>query len=60
MGSEMAFSDLSTCLLCYGPKGELLKHAMPFLEYFSGFPSWQNAGLKIKDGLVYIESDLNV
>ena len=37
-----------------------LKHAVPFIEYLNGFPLWQRAGMNIKDGLVYIESDRNI
>jgi hypothetical protein len=59
MGRKMTISDLNTHLLCFGSQGELLKYATPFIEYLNGFPSWQKAGLNIRDGLIYIESDLN-
>ena len=60
IGNKMTILDLNTHLLCFGSQGELLKHATPFIEYLDGYPSWQKAGLKIRDGLIYIESDLNV
>ena len=59
MGRKMTISDLNTHLLCFGSQGELLKYATPFIEYLNGFSSWQKAGLNIRDGLIYIESDLN-
>jgi hypothetical protein len=58
-GRKMTISDLNTHLLCFGSQGELLKYATPFIEYINGFPSWQMAGLNIRDGFIYIESDLN-
>jgi hypothetical protein len=58
-GGKMTISDLNTHLLCFGSRGELLKYATPFIEYLNGFLSWQKAGLKIRDGLIYIESYLN-
>lgn len=60
LGGKVAFSELITHLLNHGPQGELLKHAVPFIEYLNGFPLWQKAGMNIKDGLVYIESDRNI
>jgi hypothetical protein len=60
IGNKMTISDLNTHLLNLGSQGELLKHATPFIEYLDGFPSWQQAGLEIRDDLIYIESDLNV
>ncbi|MGV7223647.1 MAG: hypothetical protein ACQ9MH_19230 [Nitrospinales bacterium] len=60
IGNKMTISDLNTHLLNLGSQGELLKHATPFIEYLDGFPSWQQAGLEIRDGLIYIESDLTV
>jgi len=59
MGRKITISDLITHLLCFGSQGELLKYATPFIEYLNGFPSWQKAGLTVRDGLIYIESDLN-
>lgn len=59
MGRKMTISDLNTHLLCFGSQGELLKYATPFIEYLNGFPSWQKAGLNIRDGLINIDSDLN-
>lgn len=59
LGGKVAFSELITHLLNHGPQGELLKHAVPFIEYLNGFPLWQKAGMKIKNGLVYIESHRN-
>ena len=59
LGGKAAFSELITHLLNHGPQGELLKHAVPFIEYLNGFPLWQKAGMNIEDGLVYIESDRN-
>ena len=32
-GGKMTLSDLITRLLCCGPQGELLKYAIPFIEY---------------------------
>ncbi len=58
-GGEITCSDLIAYLLCVGPDGELLKHAIPFIEYLNSFPSWQNAGLNIKDGIVYIKKKKN-
>jgi len=58
-GRKMTISDLNTHLLCFGSQGELLKYATPFIEYLSGFPSWQKAGLNIRGGLINIDSDLN-
>ena len=58
-GRKMTISDLNTHLLCFGSQGELLKYATPFIEYLNGFPSWQKAGLNIRDGLINIDSDLN-
>ena len=52
LGGKVAFSELITHLLNHGPQGELLKHAVPFIEYLNGFPLWQKAGMNIKDGLV--------
>ena len=59
IGGKMTISDLNTHLLSFGPQGELLKHATPFIEYLNGFLSWQKAGLKLRDGLIYIDPDLN-
>jgi hypothetical protein len=59
LGGKVGFSELINHVLNQGPHGELLKHAVPFIEYLNGFPLWQKAGIKIKDGLVYIESDRN-
>jgi hypothetical protein len=59
IGSKMTISDLNTHLLCFDSQGDLLKYATPFIEYLNGFMSWQKAGLKIRDSLIYIESDLN-
>ncbi len=56
----MIISELNTYLLCFGSQGELLKYATPFIEYLNGFLLWQKAGLNLRDGLIYIESDLNV
>ena len=58
MDRKMTISDLNTQLLCIGSQGELLKYAMPFIKYLNGFPSWQKAGLNMKDDLIYIESNL--
>jgi hypothetical protein len=58
MERKMTISDLNTHLLCFGSQGKLLKYAMPFIEYLNGFPSWQEAGLSIRDDLIFIESDL--
>jgi len=58
MGRKMTISDLNTHLLCFGSQGKLLKYAMPFIKYLNGFPSWQKAGLNMKDDLIYIESNL--
>jgi hypothetical protein len=54
MGRKMTISDLNIHLLCIGSQGELLKYATPFIEYLNGFPSWQKAGLNMRDGLIYI------
>lgn len=59
IGRKMTISDLNTHLFCFGYQGELLKYATPFIEYLNGFPSWQKAGLTVRDGLIYFESDLN-
>ena len=59
MGRKMTISDLNTHLLCFGSQGELLKYATLFIEYLNGLLSWQKAGLNIREGLIYIESDLN-
>ena len=58
-GHKMTISDLNIHLLCIGSQGELLKYATPFIKYLNGFPLWQKAGLNIRDGLIYIESNLN-
>ena len=58
MGRKMTISDLNTHLLCFGSQGELLKYATPFIKYLNGFPSWQKAGLSMRDGLICIKSDL--
>ena len=60
LGGKVEFSELITHLLNHGPQGELLKYAVPFIEYLNGFPLWQKAGMNIKDGFVYIESDRNI
>ncbi len=56
MGRKMTISDLNIHLLCIGSQGELLKYATPFIKYLNVFPSWQKAGLNMRDGLIYIKS----
>ncbi|WP_300458469.1 sigma factor-like helix-turn-helix DNA-binding protein [Desulfobacula sp.] len=58
-GGKIAFSDLITRLLEKGPQGELLKDAVPFIEYLKEFPQWKKTGLKIKNGYIVIESNLD-
>ncbi len=58
MGRKMTISDLNIHLLCIGPQGDLLKYATPFIKYLNVFPSWQKAGLNMRDGLIFIKSDL--
>jgi len=56
-GGKIELSDLITRLLHQGTQGELLKHAIPFMEYLNGFSLWQKVGLKIRDGFVCIVSE---
>ncbi len=56
-GGKVELSNLITRLIQHGSQGELLKHAIPFLEYLNGFPLWQKLGLKIREGFVCIDSE---